>query len=65
MDSKSRLKVIAAGFIILRADEKPGPRIKCRRKGSKNWETFQNFTDTQARDIRLKQLLELSTCIQD
>jgi hypothetical protein len=65
MDAKSRLKVISAGFIILRSDDKPGPQIKCRRKGSKYWETFQNFPNTQARDSRLKQLLELSTCIQD
>lgn len=58
MDSKSQQKVIAAGFTILRSDDQPTPRIKCRRTGFHNWVTWQSFDNEVSRDRRLKELLK-------
>lgn len=65
MDRSSRLKVISAGFIVLRKDDQPTFRIKCQRVGSHNWETWQNFPSPEIRDKRLIELLREPNFIED
>jgi len=65
MDANSQQKVIAKGFVILRSDDQPNIRIKCRRAGSHNWETWQKFETKIARDLRLKELLKEPNYIFD
>ena len=65
MDAKSQLKVIDAGFIIIRADDQPNIRIKCKDKKSTEWHTLERFNTKSARDKRMVQLLALQMVITD
>jgi len=65
MDAKSQLKVITAGFIILRCEDQPIPRIKFKSKSTHAWSTLEKFETKAARDRQLKEFLELSLYIQD
>jgi hypothetical protein len=65
MDSLSQQKVVNAGFTIIRADDQPSPRIKCKMKGQREWKTFEKFETKAARDRRFKELMELSLVIND
>jgi len=58
MDAKSQLKVIEAGFLILRPDDQPSPRIKYKSNERHEWATMEKFESKAARDRRLKELLE-------
>jgi len=65
MDAKSQLKVIAAGFVILRCEDQPKPRIKFKAGIVHQWTTLERFETKAARDRRLKEFLQLSLYIQD
>jgi len=65
MDAKSQLKVIAAGFVILRCEDQPIPRIKFKAGIVTQWSTLEKFETKAARNRRLQFFLELSNYIQD
>jgi len=65
MDQSSQLKVIAAGFQIIRADDQPSPRIKYKDKDHNEWTTLQKFETKAARDRQFKELLKVSIIIND
>jgi hypothetical protein len=65
MDAKSALKVINAGFTIIRCDDTPSARIKFKGKGSHEWTTLEKFTTKAARDRRFAELLEKDKYIND
>lgn len=65
MDAKSQLKVIAAGFKIIRADDQPNIRIKCKDSTSSDWHTLMKFETKAARDREMAKLLALQMVITD
>jgi hypothetical protein len=66
MDQKSQLKVIKAGFRIIRTDDQPSPRIKVKDKTSNEWHTLEkDFASKAARDRRFNELLVSNIIIQD
>lgn len=66
MDQKSQLKVIAAGFVIIRTDDSPQPKIKVKDSKSHEWHTYvTNFASKAARDRRFAELLKSKTIISD
>lgn len=65
MDQASQLKVIAAGFTIIRTDDQPSPRIKVKNKEHSEWATLKKFETKAARDREYKELMKLSTIIND
>jgi hypothetical protein len=66
MDAKSQLKVIRAGFKIIRTDDQPSLRIKVKKRGSHEWTTLEkNFPSKAARDRRFNELLEDKNVISD
>ena len=65
MDKQSQLKVIKAGFLIIRRDDHPVIRIKFIGHGHHEWSTLEKFNTKAERDRKANQLLELSTTIED
>ena len=66
MDQKSQLKVIKAGFHIIRIDDQPTPRIKVKDKKSTEWRTLEkDFASKAARDRRFNELLISNIYISD
>lgn len=66
MNLRDQEKVINAGFIIVRSDDQPSPRIKIKDGKSSEWRTLDKPFPTKAtRDRELKRLLALNTVIQD
>lgn len=58
MDANSEKKVIAKGFIIIRKDDLPSPRIKYKDKGHTEWNTLEKFDTKTARDKRFLELMK-------
>ena len=66
MDGNSRIKVMNAGFIIIRADDYPSPRIKALVKSHGDYKTLEDgFKTKAARDRRFKELMKEKTIITD
>lgn len=66
MDQKSQLKVIRAGFRIIRTDDQPSPRIKVKDKTSNEWHTLEkDFKSKAERDRRFNDLLVSNIIISD
>lgn len=65
MDLNSQNKVLKAGFMLIRKDDQPQPRIKHKQFGFSEWRTFEKFDTKAARDCRFKDLLHNSTIIED
>ena len=66
MDQRSQIKVIKAGFKILRADDQPSPRIKVKDKTSNEWHALEkDFKSKAERDRRLAMLLVSNIYILD
>lgn len=66
MDAKDQLKVINAGFTIIRSQEFPTLRIKYKNKDHTEWTTLEkDFKSIQQRDIRMQVLLLKSSYIAD
>ena len=65
MNVSDQQKVIKAGFILIRWDNYPSPRIKVKDENSREWRTLGAFDTKTARDKRMKELLELSNVIED
>ena len=58
MDSKSQLKVLRAGFQIIRKDDYPVPRIKYKSEEQQEWATLENFPSKASRDRAFAELVE-------
>lgn len=65
MDLNSQNKVLKAGFMLIRKDDQPQPRIKHKQFGFTEWRTFEKFDTKAARDRRFKELLHDSSIIED
>lgn len=65
MNLNDQNKVIKAGFMIVRPDDQPSPRIKIKDGKSTEWRTLSKFPTKVARDKKLKELLEIDKVIQD
>jgi len=65
MDLNSQNKVLKAGFTIIRKDDQPQPRIKCKQFEFSEWRTLEKFDTKAARDRRFKDLLHDSNIIED
>lgn len=65
MNLKDQNKLIKAGFMLVRPDDQPSPRIKIKDGKSTEWRTLSNFPSKAARDKKLKELLEIDKVIQD
>lgn len=65
MDLNSQKKVLKAGFMIIRKDDYPQPKIKYKQFGLSEWRTFEKFPTKAARDRRFKDLLHDSSIIED
>lgn len=65
MDSRSQHKVINKGFMIIRADDQPQPRIKFKGKGHSEWKTLEKFITKAQRDRRMTDLLQREMIICD
>jgi len=66
MDGSSRLKVLAAGFTILRTADEPTPKIKVLTEVAGGWATFEDdFKSKAARDRRFKELMQQPLMIND
>jgi len=65
MDTNSQMKVMAAGFRIIRTDDQPTPRIKVKENGNYEWRTFEKFETKAARDRRFKELMKDEKTIND
>jgi len=65
MDAKSQLKVIKAGFTIIRKDDTPSLRIKYKDSDHHEWTTFHKYETKDARERELHSLLELNLTIED
>lgn len=66
MDQKSQLKVIKAGFKIIRKDDQPVPRIKIKDNRSREWRTYaKDFKSKAERDRRFNELLVSNIIISD
>lgn len=66
MNKRDQLKVTAAGFRIVRADDTPNFRIKYIDKDTPEWRTLErNFSSAASRNARLSQLLDEPLTVQD
>lgn len=65
MDARSQLKVIEAGFLILRKQDEPVPMLKYKDYNQHGWATYMKFETKAARDKQLKFLLESDLYIED
>lgn len=65
MDRKDQNKVIAAGFIIIRKDDYPTPRIKVRHTENTDYRTYQKFKTKAERDRLFNDLLSDNKVISD
>ncbi len=65
MDANSQSKVIASGFTIIRPDDQPNIRIKCKDNNHKDWHTLEKFKTKAARDRKMSELLKSQLIISD
>lgn len=66
MDAQSQLKVIKAGFTIIRKRDEPSPGIKFKGIGTHEWKLFpEKFKSKAERDRKFNRLLEQQLFIQD
>jgi hypothetical protein len=63
MDAKSQLKLIKAGYTIIRPEDQPSPRIKYKSNEQHEWATLEKFESKAARDRRFVQLFDSSQFI--
>jgi len=65
MDQNSQLKVITAGFVLIRKDDQPNIRIKIKDSHSHEWRTKEKFETKASRDRRFNELLENDKILSD
>ena len=65
MDRKSQDKVLKAGFMIIRKDDYPQPRIKVRGTKGSDYRTYAKFKTKAERDREFDRLLQDEKTISD
>ncbi len=65
MDRKSQDKVLKAGFMIIRKDDYPQPRIKVRGTKGSDYRTYAKFKTKAERDREFDLLLKDEKVISD
>jgi hypothetical protein len=65
MDQKSQIKVMAAGFTIIRFDDQPTIRIKHKTAGAYEWKTLSKHETKAAREGERLKLIEDPFIIED
>lgn len=65
MDRKSQDKVLRAGFIIIRKDDNPSPRIKARQTEKTDYRTLEKYATKAERDRAFARLLSDEKVISD
>ena len=65
MDTKSQMKVCNAGFVIIRKDDQPAPRIKYKNIDQIEWKTLEKFERKTYRDKAFDELLENQLFVSD
>jgi hypothetical protein len=65
MQLQSQIKVMKAGFTIIRCDDSPLPRIKYKAHEQIEWKTLEKHPSKAARDRRFKELLTDDNVIED
>lgn len=66
MDGDSRIKVMKAGFKIIRADDYPSPRIKVLVNSCGDYKILETgFKSKAARDRRFKELMKEKDILTD
>jgi len=65
MDVNSQNKVERAGFIIIRKDDNPSPRIKIRSNENGGWKTYKKYGTKAERDRAFTLLLKDEKIISD
>jgi thymidylate synthase (FAD) len=65
MNATDQQKLIKAGFVLVRPDDHPSPRIKVKDDQSSEWRTMERFDSKATRDRELKRLLKSNLIIQD
>lgn len=56
MDTRSHLKLISKGFIIIRSDNYPCARIKYKDGEHLEWSTLNKYLSREIRDFELKNM---------
>lgn len=64
MDTQSQIKVMDAGFRIIRKDDYPQPRIKAKTDGSE-WRTLEKYSTKAARDRAFVEMMKDLMTISD
>lgn len=64
MTARDRTKLCAAGYLIIRADNQPSPRIKKFVRDS-TWVTIESFHTKAARDRAMTTMLKQPHIIED
>lgn len=65
MNQSDQKKLCDAGYMIIRRDDQPKPRIKYKMKGVGDWKTLETFESKAARDRRANELNTLKAYIED
>lgn len=66
MDQDSRIKVMKAGFSIIRADDYPSPRIKVLVNSCGDYKTLEaGFKSKAARNRRFEELMSRDNILTD
>ncbi len=69
MTAKDQIKIINAGFTIIRregAESFSNKKIKYKSKDQREWATLEDgFTSNYKMDNRVKELLKISTIVED
>ncbi len=66
MNSNDQKKLTQAGYIIVRKDDTPTPRIKYKDKEYHEWQTLhKDFASKAARDRKMAELLQSPLIIED
>ena len=65
MDQKSQMKVVEAGFVIIRKDDQPTPRIKYKSADQREWATLEKHERKRDRDKAFDELMKNELYIND
>jgi hypothetical protein len=64
MTARDQQKLIREGFILIRSENNPSPRIKMKFGSSSEWRTMKKFETKAARDREMKMLLIMYLVIE-
>lgn len=65
MDQQSQQKVLNAGFIIIRKDDQPTPRIKQKTPFQHEWHTLSKYPTKAERDRAFDYFMKDAIYIND